>query len=148
MAKLKKVLRVDSFRNKWEKVLFNFQLANANVNKHIRDTFRNLEITYTQYLALKIVSEAEGPVNNAYIKKRIIDNDSDVSRLVNRLIQLGFLSKQAREDDKRHSEISITESGLEQVARVKKSMHSVDEVFYNLSAKEVKQLNLLLDKIR
>ena len=83
-----------------------------------------------------------------YIKKRIVENDSDISRLIVRLKTLGYVDKKPNPTDKRHSEITITPEGLEQVELMNQTIHSIDEVFFNLSAKEVKQLNLLLDKIR
>lgn len=146
--KLKKFLKVKVFRNKWEKLLFNFQLANSNINTHIRDCFRDMEITYQQYLVLKIISEAEDGVNNAYIKERIIDRDSDVSRLLARLQQLDLVKKSINASDKRHSEIRLTPKGEQTFNEVNTRIYSVDEVFFNLSSKEVKELNALLDKIR
>lgn len=146
--KLKKQLKVKSFRNKWEKLLLNFQLSNAQINSYIRDCFRDASITYAQYLVLKILKTANGPVNMLYIKKRIVENDSDISRLIVRLKTLGYVDKKPNPADKRHSEITITPEGLEQVELMNQTIHSIDEVFFNLSAKEVKQLNALLDKIR
>lgn len=146
--KVKKVLKVDSFRNKWEKLLFNFQLANSNVNTYIRDCFRDSDITYAQYLVLKILVPCNDPVNVSYIKERILEKDSDVSRLVQRLVDLGLVTKTLNPSDKRHSEIAITAKGLEQFNQIESEIHSIDEVFFNLSPKEVKLLNELLDKIR
>ena len=147
--KLKKLLKVKAFRNKWEKLLFNFQLANANINSHIRDSFKGTGVTYQQYLALKIIAQADGDVvNNSYIKRRMLDKDSDVSRLVQRLTDMKLVSKSIRATDKRHAEIRLTTSGLEKYQEIEDRIHQVDEVFFNLSSKEVKTLNDLLDKIR
>ncbi|MFT5511770.1 MAG: DNA-binding MarR family transcriptional regulator [Bacteroidia bacterium] len=146
--KLKKQLKVKSFRNKWEKLLLNFQLCNTNINAYIRDCFREAPITYSQYTILNIITSAEEPVNQLYIKKRIIEHDSDVSRLIARMIQIGVISKKPSKLDKRHAEISITAYGQQQLLEIKEKIHSVDEVFFNLSGKEVKQLNELLDKVR
>lgn len=146
--KLKKQLKVKSFRNKWEKTLFNFQLSNAKINSYIRDCFRDAPITYTQYLVLKMLKAAESPVNMLYIKERIIENDADISRLIVRLKDMGLVDKKPSPADKRHAEISITLYGSEQVDEMNRTIHSIDEVFFNLSAKEVKQLNQLLDKVR
>ncbi|MBO6517612.1 MAG: MarR family transcriptional regulator [Bacteroidia bacterium] len=146
--KLKKLLKVKAFRNKWEKLLFNFQLANSNVNQHIRDCFRGSEVTYQQYLVLKIVFEADDAVNNSYIKQRILDRDSDVSRLLKRLLDMGLIRKSINASDKRHAEIRLTEKGVATYEEIAARIHTIDEVFFNLSSKEVKALNMLLDKIR
>lgn len=147
--KLKKLLKVKSFRNKWEKLLFNFQLANANLNQHVRDCFRDSMVTYQQYLVLKIIAQAEDDaVNNSYIKDRVVDKDSDISRLITRLQDLNLVRKSINASDKRHSEIRLTEEGLKVYQEIEDRVHTIDEVFFNLSSKEVKVLNGLLDKIR
>ncbi len=146
--KLKKLLKVKAFRNKWEKLLFNFQLANSNVNNHIRDCFRDSTVTYQQYLVLKIVYLADDAVNNSYIKERILDKDSDVSRLLKRLQDLKLVRKSINSSDKRHSEIRLTDEGAQVYKEIELKIHTVDEAFFNLSGKEVKILNGLLDKIR
>lgn len=146
--KLKKQLKVKSFRNKWEKLLLNFQSCNATINRYILDCFREAPITYSQYLVLKILAAADKPVNMLYIKERLIENDADISRLIVRLKDMKLVSKKPNPTDKRHAEISITAEGIEQLKEINQSIHSIDEVFFNLSAKEVKQLNALLDKVR
>ncbi len=146
--KLKKRLKVKEFRNKWEKLLFNFQLASSNINQHIRDCFRDAEITYQQYTVLKIINEADDVVNNSYIKRRVVDKDSDVSRLIKRLHDLKLITKSINASDKRHSEIRLSYDGKKALKLIEDRIHAVDEVFYNLSSKEVKQLNDLLDKVR
>ena len=146
--KLKKRLKVKEFRNKWEKLLFNFHLASSNINQHIRDCFRDAEITYQQYLVLKIIDSADDVVNNSYIKARVIDKDSDVSRLIKRLLDLNLITKSINATDKRHSEIRLSNDGQNALQQIEERIHAVDEVFYNLSSKEVKQLNELLDKVR
>ena len=146
--KLKKQLKVRTFRNKWEKLLLNFQLSNSNINAYIKDCFRDAPITYTQYTILNIITTADKPVNQLYIKKRIVDKDSDVSRLIARMLQLGIIVKKPNKEDKRHAEISVTPLGEQHPLDIKEKIHSVDKVFFNLSKKEVKQLNDLLDKVR
>ncbi len=146
--KLKKALKVKGFRNKWEKLFFNFQLTNVTINKFVRDCFRESSITYSQYMVLKILNDCEEPVNILYIKDRFIESDSDISRLVRRLVDLNLVSKTASPTDRRHSEISITVTGQEQFKDVQTRIHAIDEAFFNLNSKEVNQLNELLDKIR
>jgi DNA-binding MarR family transcriptional regulator len=146
--KLKKQLKVKFFRNKWEKTLLNFQLCNSNINAYIRDCFRESPITYTQYLVLKILQSAGEPVNMLFLKERLVDNDSDMSRLITRLQDMGLVTKKPNASDKRHSDIDITKAGIMQLEEINEGIHAIDEVFFNLSTKEVKQLNTLLDKVR
>ncbi|MCB9262149.1 MAG: hypothetical protein H6607_07220 [Flavobacteriales bacterium] len=146
--KLKKQLGIVKFRNKWEKTLLNFQLANARINLQIRDCFRDETITYNQYQVLKIVANSKQPATNTSIKNSIIDNDSDVSRLVSRLISMKLLSKTVDKDDKRFAHISLTQTGKETLQNIESKIHSLDEVFFNLSTKEATALNNLLSKIR
>ena len=146
--KVKKVLQLDNFRNRWEKLFFNFQLTQSNINRYVKNCFKNAPITYQQYMVLSILSGANEPVNQAYVKERIVDKDSDVSRLIGRLVQLGYITKKLRPDDKRHALIELSDSGRAVHEQMLGQIHTIDEVFFNLSRAEVKQLNAILDKIR
>lgn len=147
--KLKKELKIKEFRNNWEKLLLNFQLTDIKINTHLRESFKKFGITYQQYNVLRVISASKkGIVSNNYIKERMVQKDADISRLIVRLVSQGFVQKTPKKTDRRQSEVSLTEKGIELLASIEKEIHIVDRFFYDLSKKEAKTLNLILDKIR
>ncbi|MFT4522614.1 MAG: DNA-binding MarR family transcriptional regulator [Bacteroidia bacterium] len=130
--------------------MLNFQLTQVEVSQHIRDGFEDTGLTYQQYNVLKIVAEAKKgkDVTINYIKDRLVEKDADISRLIDRLKESGYVNKTPKPTDKRHTIIELTEFGKSELNNLKERVHFLDEVFFNLNSTEVKQLNMLLNKIR
>ncbi|MFO0435135.1 MAG: MarR family winged helix-turn-helix transcriptional regulator, partial [Sphingobacteriaceae bacterium] len=81
------------------------------------------------------------------IKERILDRMSDASRIVDKLIQKGFVERKESKTDRRNVELIISPSGLKLLESLDHIDESFDAIFKNLSKDEIKQLNLLLDKL-
>jgi len=147
--KLKKVLRKKSFRTSWEKLMLNFQLTNVRLNEHLKNFFADHGITYQQYNVLRVIAQSKaGKVNSLYIKSRIVEKDADVSRLLSRLVTRGLVVKTPKPTDKRQSLIELSEEGVALMEKIESDIHMLDRFFYDLSRKEVKLLNGMLDRIR
>ncbi|MGE4434552.1 MAG: MarR family winged helix-turn-helix transcriptional regulator, partial [Bacteroidales bacterium] len=83
-----------------------------------------------------------------FIKERMLDKDSDVSRLVDRLFEKGYVSRVENPTDRRQKAVEITEAGLQLLSEMLGCERRVDSMLSNLSLEEVTELNRLLDKIR
>ena len=91
---------------------------------------------------------SEAPLSIGFIKERMLDKDSDVSRLVDRLHNSGLALRTEDKADRRKKTVEITEKGLTLLTSMLEAELGVDKLLQNLSEDEVKQLNYLLDKIR
>ncbi|KOH46803.1 MarR family transcriptional regulator [Sunxiuqinia dokdonensis] len=78
----------------------------------------------------------------------MLDKDSDVSRIVDRLFEKGLLSRKENPDDRRQKSVEITTKGLVLLDKMFNCEQKADTLLKNLSMDEVKQLNYLIDKIR
>jgi DNA-binding MarR family transcriptional regulator len=108
------------------------------------------EITEQQYNVLRILRgfRSEAPLSIGFIKERMLDRDSDVSRLVDRLFNNGLVLRNEDKDDRRKKSVEITEKGLTLLNNMLQVELEGDKLLQNLTLEEVKQLNTLLDKIR
>ena len=77
----------------------------------------------------------------------MLDKNSDVSRLLDRLAVKKLITKQVCPNDKRAADITITEAGVTILSQLEKHQAEIDGVL-NLSEEEAKQLSNLLDKSR
>lgn len=147
--KLKKELVVEGFRNEWEQLQLNL-LSTCNwINQNLRNIYADLSITPQQANVLRIINEAApNPINIEGIKAKVTEGDADMSRMINRLVVLKLIDKQVRRTDRRQSDIMLTESGKAALLNIEEKLMESDKMFFNLNKKEVKELNLLLDKIR
>lgn len=81
------------------------------------------------------------------IKEVMLDKGRDLTRLVDKLVKLGYVTRQLCEHNRRKMEIVINQNGLDIIDKISKE----SEVFYkeiNLSEDEAEQLSILLDKFR
>lgn len=77
----------------------------------------------------------------------MIDKNSDVSRLLDRLLTKNIVTKKTSSNDKRAADINLTEEGLELLKAIDKKQSQIDGVLL-LSEDEATQLSDLLDKSR
>lgn len=147
--KIKQALDIDEFRNIWEKTQLNLEFTYKHTETKIKDVLSQHDLTFQQMRFLNIVFKAgDQYLNLRSIKEKLVDKNADISRLANRLVEKGFIKKMILSGDKRNAAIILTSSGQKVITGVQQDVKLFDRIFYNLSKKEAKQLNMLLDKLR
>jgi len=106
-------------------------------------------LTSQQYNVLKIL-RGFGPeaVSIEFIRKRMLDSHSDISRIVEKLNAKGLLDRRESQTDRRQKDVFITDKGRELLKQLDESEKKVDEYLKMLSVDEVNFLNNILDRIR
>lgn len=111
--------------------------------------FKTQDITHQQFNILRIIRGAQPvPVTVKYIRERMLDKMSDVSRIVEKLREKGYLDRKECPDDRRNVDITMTEKGLAQLAVVDGLIEPLEALFDVFSPLELNMLNELLDKLR
>jgi len=138
------------FRNEYHKGLINLIFTAKQLNQRFSSVLKTHKITEPQYNVLRILRGNKQSTTSSigYIKERMLDRNSDVSRIVDKLYGLQYIDRKECPNDRRQKEVSITEKGLELLSKMDKSEKQVDTFLNNLNDSEVKTLNELLDKIR
>jgi Transcriptional regulators len=114
-----------------------------------KNFFKNYHITNQQFNILRILrGQHPNKISGMEIKSRMLDKNSDVSRLLDRLIAKKLITKSQCPNDKRASDVMITDDGLKLLSEIDLKMDLTDQKFMNLTKEEATQLNLLLDKAR
>ncbi len=79
-----------------------------------KELLQEYDITITQYNILRILrGQYPNPISINLLKERMLDKMSDTSRLVERLRTKGFVDRKVCNNDRRKSDVKITENGLE-----------------------------------
>lgn len=137
------------FKSEYHKAILNIRYTSNFLSDYFEIAMACNGLTSQQYNVLRILrGQKWNPITISEIKDRLIDKNSDVSRMVSRLEKKNLVKRTSGKVDKRQKMVSITPAGLE---LVEKSLHVDDEaevVLKNLNTNEVKMLNELLDKIR
>ncbi|MCH8568608.1 MAG: MarR family transcriptional regulator [Balneolales bacterium] len=146
---LEEEVYLSRFRNDYHKGIINFIYTYGIINTRLQQLFSEYDITTQQFNILRILRGSYPEAcTNSYIKERMLDKNSDVTRIVNRLINIGFVSRCSSKEDKRKVEIRIEEKGLELLSKMDNLSSREDELLGNLSDEEIRLFNTLLDKIR
>ena len=138
------------FRNDYHKGLINLTFTSKQLSYEFFQSLKEHNITEQQYNVLRILRgfRSEAPLCIGFIKERMLDKDSDVSRIIDRLCEKELVSRRENPDDRRLKTIDITGKGLSLLDNLYDCEKKADTLLNNLSDKEVVELNRLLDKIR
>lgn len=117
-------------------------------NKH-KEFFNKFGITVQQFNILSILrGQFPNKISGAEIKNRMMDKNSDVSRLLDRLIIKDLVSKSKSPNDKRAADVVITKNGLNLLSTIDAKIKALDNIISHLTEVEAEQLSALLDRLR
>jgi len=137
------------FKSPHQKAVLNLLFTANWIQNKQRELFEPFGITGQQYNMLRILrGQHPKPIPAVEIKSRMLDKNSDVSRLLDRLIGKNLVNKNQCPNDKRATDINITETGLELLNDLDSAINNIDSHYLTLSKEEAKQLSDLLDKAR
>ena len=147
--KIEEEIKQNSFRNQHQKVGINLLFTyHWLINKH-KDFFKPYGITNQQYNILRILKgQYPKSIFGADIKERMLDKNSDVSRLLDRLILKKLAVKSQCPSDKRAADVCICKKGLDLLKEIDDKINSLDNIMDSLTSEEAKTLSDLLDKSR
>ena len=147
--KIEEEIQQTKFRNPYHKVAINLLFTAGWLDDRNKEYFKLFGLTPQQFNILRILrGQHPGKISVTEIKSRMLDKNSDVSRLVSRLISKEFIIKSQSPKDKRAADIHITEPGLEVLKKIDSKMDQIDVRLLKLTREEAGQLNFLLDKSR
>ena len=150
-----KPMRIDDeiqsskFENNYHKAVINLSYTYNWVNNETRSLFEKNNITVQQFNILRILrGQYPNPATVNLLKERMIDKMSDASRIVDRLVQKGLVSRCTNTKDRRAVDIRISEQGLKTLAIMDEEFKIKEFLKDNLTEEEAGQLSDLLDKLR
>ena len=83
------------------------------------------------------------------LSERMIDRSSNASRLVDKLAARGLVERRTCGNDRRQVDVTLTKAGAELLKEVDLVIPKTKEVIgANISEKEAKMVNDILDKMR
>lgn len=142
-------LKQKEFNSVYEKALVNLMYTHSWYNRKFRSTLSCYGVSAQQYNVLRILKGAfPTPVGTSYIQERMIDRESNVTRIVDKLIEKEFVTRELCTEDRRKMDIVITEKGRDILAEMTVKMNDIINISSGLSEAEAEDLSRLLDKMR
>jgi DNA-binding MarR family transcriptional regulator len=138
------------FRNEYYKGFINLRYTTNLLSYEMVRSFKRFGITEPQYNVLRILRgfRSEAPLSVGFIKERMLDKVSDVSRIIDRLVDRKMVTRVENPADRRQKSIEITGKGLTLLDDMLDCEKQTDNLLSNLTPDEIKELNRLLDKAR
>lgn len=141
-------LNQKKFRNNYHKLTVNLMFTSGWLSKKLEDFFEPYGITQQQFNILRILRGNGGPMSVLQIRKRMIDRMSDTTRIIDRLIKKGLVSKKENTKDKRRIDVSISATGLALLSEIDLKVKDLDNIVSNVNLHQASNLSYLLDKLR
>jgi DNA-binding MarR family transcriptional regulator len=147
--KIEEEIKTTKFRSPLHKAALNLFFTASWLEEHHRQFFKGFGLTSQQFNILRILrGQSPKKISVSEIKDRMLDKNSDVSRLIDRLIAKKLVVKEPCPNDKRASDILITSNGQRILKKIDAKLDDLDASLLNLSPEEADHLNSLLDKFR
>jgi DNA-binding MarR family transcriptional regulator len=142
-------IKQNRFRNSYQKASINLVYTADWLLGRQKDFFKQFHITNQQFNILRILrGQFPAKISGAEIKSRMIDRNSDVSRLLDRLALKKMITKSQSADDKRATLIVITAKGLALLKEIDNKMDCLDNLMSKLTKADATHLSDLLDLVR
>jgi DNA-binding MarR family transcriptional regulator len=137
------------FEDNYQKAVINITYTYSWLNNALRGEFEKYNLTSQQFNILRILrGQYPKPATVNLLKERMLDKMSDASRIVDRLVQKGLVSRCTNTKDRRAVDIRISDQGLEILGKIDIEFKTKDFIKNNLTDEEAGKLSDLLDKVR
>ncbi len=147
--KIEDEIQSRKFYNELHKATLNIVFTSNWIVGMLEKRASTHKITLQQYNILRILrGQYPAPATNRLLKERMLDRTPDVSRIVDRLVSKGLVSKGQCTKDRRAVDVTITSKGLDTLADLDEPMLMMDVLQKNITDAECQVLNSLLDKLR
>jgi DNA-binding MarR family transcriptional regulator len=142
-------IQSSKFEDNYHKLVINIAYTDSWLSNTFRCKFEKHNLTQQQFNILRILrGQYPKPATVNLLKERMVDKMSDASRIVDRLVQKGLVSRCTNTKDRRAVDIRISDAGMEILAKMDIEFKTKDVLEKNLSPEEAGMLSDLLDKMR
>lgn len=146
---LEKEIQQEKFSNEYEKVAVNILFTGSWLHQLNASRLKSHGLTPEQYNVLRILRGSHPKtLRLSDIACRMIDKNSNATRLVEKLRLKGFLRRERCENNRRQVDVFITEKGLNALRKIDQEEASWMAKLKNITKSEAVEINRILDKLR
>ncbi len=148
MGTVEDIIQQKKFNDDYHRAFVGLAYLYNVIDYNQQKVFKEYDITPQQYNALRILrGQHPKPATVGLIKERMIDRNSDASRIVERLRKAGHVERVTCENDRRAVDVIITEKGLALLKTLDPIVHTMNDPLKTLEKDEIADLNGMLDKL-
>jgi len=110
---------------------------------------KSFGLTHEQYNVMRILKgKAPEKMCVKDIAGRMIEKNSNVPRIIDRLVAKKLVRRQSATDDKRHTVMQLTDSGIRLLEQATIQIENLMKSLLTISDKQALQINQLMELIR
>lgn len=131
-----------------KRTMIHFALVSNKIREAFGIALKPYDMSEQQFNVLRILRGQKGnPANLSTINERMVTKMSNTTRLVDKLINKGFVDRMVCPTNRRKVEITITAKGLEILSELDTVMEKTEnQLLKEFNQDELKELNQLLHK--
>ena len=138
-----------SFKSDLQRAAVNILYTASWLNMKNTETLKPFALTPQQFNVLRILrGQHPKPSTVNLLMQRMLDKSSNASRLVDRLLEKGFVTRETNRQDKRAVDVYISQKGLDVLETIDKTVGLLESHLDHLTESEARMLSDLLDKLR
>jgi DNA-binding MarR family transcriptional regulator len=147
---IEELIKTKPIKDSHQRAFLNTIYTGAWLLHRMNQSLKPYDITEPQYNVLRILRGQHGnPMSLFDIQNRMLQKMSNVSRLVDKLLDKKLVVRNECKENRRKVDISITQKGLDLLDETDPLLLKIyDELSGNLKKDEAKQLAELLDALR
>lgn len=147
--KLEDVIKTSRFADEQHKSTVNLMYTAYWLKSNFSAALKSQNLTLEQNNVLRILKGSH-PTEMCVrdIASRMLERNSNVPRIIDRLVIKKLVKRTASKEDKRETLISLTEKGISVIEQARKLVDDVTKQVVMINEKEAKALNDLLEKLR
>ena len=146
---LKDAIKVHAFRSEGQRTMVNILYTCNYLNARFKNLLKPFDLTQQQFNILRILKgQYPKKIRVSDVKDRMVDRNSDITRIVNRMLKKDLITREPGEKDKRQMILSVTKAGLKKLEQVNPLIEEFEESIFQFSKKDMDCFNDFLDQIR
>ncbi len=146
---LEKEIRQEKFRDEYQKLVLNIMFTANWLNLKQIQVLKPHGISPQQYNILRILrGQHPKEVTVSLLTERMLDKNSNASRLVEKLRVKELVERQECPADRRAVNVRITDRGLDLLKQLDSIIDQTGNIFHKVSEAEARMLNGFLDRLR
>lgn len=147
--KIEQELQIKRFHNDEQKAQLNVLFTASWLKNRINQWLKDFDLTHEQFNVMRIIRGfKQRPICVRDISERMIDRNSNTTRILDKLEAKELVFRIPSEADRREMEVHLTESGKTLLLSIDRKFVGKGMKFTNLTETEAQLLSALLDKMR
>lgn len=147
--KLEEAIKTTRFKDESHKATLNILYTAYWFKNHFSSKLKVMDLTMEQFNVMRILKGKHPEAMCVKdIASRMIEKNSNVPRILDRLVAKKYVRRSTSKTDRRETHISLTEKGIQQLTDANALSEAIGTEIIGITNEEASILNGLLEKLR